>query len=79
MIVAMARQLKLDIVAEGVENEELIRLLKELGCFNVQGYYCSQPMPAEEIPGSLQPDRLRWRREASCPTSAAVLLFFNMY
>ncbi|MDG0791270.1 EAL domain-containing protein [Cohnella ginsengisoli] len=49
MIVSMARQLKLDIVAEGVENEEQIRLLKELHCFNVQGYYYSQPIPSDEI------------------------------
>lgn len=59
MIVSMARQLKLDIVAEGVENEDQIRLLKELRCFVAQGYYYSQPLPAEEIRGWLQPDRLR--------------------
>ncbi|CAI6083256.1 putative bifunctional diguanylate cyclase/phosphodiesterase [Cohnella sp. JJ-181] len=59
MIVSMARQLKLDIVAEGVENEEQIRLLKELHCFNAQGFYYSQPMSAEQIGRWLLPDRLR--------------------
>ncbi|GGF60085.1 hypothetical protein GCM10010912_01650 [Paenibacillus albidus] len=51
MIISMAKQLRLTIVAEGVETEEQVTLLKELQCFNVQGFYYSRPVPAEEIMG----------------------------
>ncbi|WP_438445626.1 putative bifunctional diguanylate cyclase/phosphodiesterase [Gorillibacterium sp. sgz5001074] len=47
-ILAMACSLQLTVVAEGVETEEQYRLLKELGCDVIQGYYFYKPMPAEE-------------------------------
>ena len=45
----IAKFLKLQIVAEGAETERQIRLLKDLGCDLVQGYYFSKPLPAEEF------------------------------
>ncbi|MDQ8036302.1 MAG: EAL domain-containing protein [Pedobacter sp.] len=45
-IIAMARQLQLEIIAEGVENVEQMRLLAAAGCRHVQGYYFSPPVPA---------------------------------
>lgn len=45
----IAKFLKLQIVAEGAETEQQIRLLKDLGCDLVQGYYFSKPLPAEEF------------------------------
>tara|TARA_R110002167_G_scaffold12233_1_gene52298 strand:- start:6523 stop:10665 length:4143 start_codon:yes stop_codon:yes gene_type:complete len=44
-IVAMARSLKLEVVAEGVETDEQKGFLKTLCCNYVQGYYYSQPIP----------------------------------
>ncbi|NMO94367.1 putative bifunctional diguanylate cyclase/phosphodiesterase [Paenibacillus lemnae] len=49
MIISMARQLNLTIVAEGVETEDQVGLLKELQCFNAQGYFYSKPMPANDM------------------------------
>ncbi|MFI2857291.1 putative bifunctional diguanylate cyclase/phosphodiesterase [Paenibacillus sp. JSM ZJ436] len=49
MIISMARQLNLSIVAEGVETEDQVGLLKEMNCFNAQGYFYSKPMPPEEL------------------------------
>ena len=36
-------------VAEGVENEEQLSILRELGCDMVQGYYYSKPLPEDEF------------------------------
>ncbi|QKI89861.1 GGDEF and EAL domain-containing protein [Thiomicrorhabdus xiamenensis] len=48
-IIALAKSLKLDILAEGTENEEQVRFLSEQGCSNFQGYYFAKPMPADKI------------------------------
>ena len=48
-IVAMARGLKLDLIAEGVENREEAHLLTEIGCDTAQGYYFARPMPEDQV------------------------------
>ncbi len=48
-VVRMAAQLKLGIVAEGVETGEQVELLRRIGCDQVQGYYYAKPMPEEEF------------------------------
>ncbi|PPD31941.1 MAG: diguanylate cyclase [Methylomonas sp.] len=48
-ITAMAQQLKLEVVAEGVETVEQLDFLRELQCHFVQGYYFSKPLPAAEF------------------------------
>ncbi|MFI4988819.1 MAG: EAL domain-containing protein [Alphaproteobacteria bacterium] len=45
----MARKLKLQSVAEGVETRAHWDLLKELGCDLVQGYFVARPMPAADF------------------------------
>jgi EAL domain-containing protein (putative c-di-GMP-specific phosphodiesterase class I) len=45
----MAQQLKLSVVAEGVERAEDWDLLTQLGCEEVQGYLIAKPMPAAQI------------------------------
>jgi len=52
-IIAMASSLSLEVVAEGVENEEQAQQLQELGCGLMQGYLFSKPVPGEEITGLL--------------------------
>ncbi|MFL5520009.1 MAG: putative bifunctional diguanylate cyclase/phosphodiesterase, partial [Gemmatimonadales bacterium] len=46
-IVAMARSLGVDVVAEGVESEEQAAELRRLGCHRAQGYLLGRPMSAE--------------------------------
>ena len=46
-IITLARSLKLKVVAEGVETEEQLRLLRSLGCDEMQGYLFSKPVPGE--------------------------------
>ena len=48
-IVAMARKLKLEVVAEGVETPEQLAVLRELGCDRYQGYLFSAAVPAEDF------------------------------
>ncbi len=47
--IALAHELGLEIIAEGVENDAQLRLLKQLGCDILQGYYFSKPLSAEEV------------------------------
>ena len=49
LILGIARSLKIPVVAEGVETEEQVKLLRELGCPLVQGFYFSRPLPAGEF------------------------------
>jgi EAL domain-containing protein (putative c-di-GMP-specific phosphodiesterase class I) len=48
-IIALAQSLKLKVVAEGVENAEQLRFLREHICDQMQGYYCSKPLPEHEF------------------------------
>jgi len=48
-IIAMARSLKLEVVAEGVEKEDQLEFLRTLVCDHVQGFYLSLPLPATEL------------------------------
>lgn len=48
-IIKMSLALGYDIVAEGVENDEQARFLRDLGCPIAQGYYFSKPVPVSQI------------------------------
>jgi diguanylate cyclase (GGDEF)-like protein len=63
----LARNLGLDVVAEGVETDEVRGQLLALGCDIMQGYLLSRPLPADEL--------LRWLRgeRPSAATGAAAL------
>ena len=49
LILDIARNLKLPVIAEGVETERQMTMLKNAGCDLVQGYYFSRPVPPEEF------------------------------
>jgi EAL domain-containing protein (putative c-di-GMP-specific phosphodiesterase class I) len=48
-IIAIARSLGLEIIAEGVETEEQRQFLVNNGCINYQGYLFSKPVPIEQF------------------------------
>jgi diguanylate cyclase (GGDEF)-like protein/PAS domain S-box-containing protein len=48
-IVAMARSLDVEVVAEGVETEEQLAELKRLGCHRAQGFLLARPMSAAAV------------------------------
>jgi EAL domain-containing protein (putative c-di-GMP-specific phosphodiesterase class I) len=43
-IIALAKSLELNVVAEGVENQEQMDILRELDCDAIQGYFLSRPL-----------------------------------
>ena len=47
-VVAMAQSLEMTTTAEGVETPEQAKLIRELGCDKIQGYYFGRPMSAED-------------------------------
>jgi len=60
-MISMAQSLSMNVVAEGVETKEQLKLLDSLNCPEMQGHIFSRPLPAEELSrlldGMNQPDR----------------------
>ncbi|MBI3899354.1 MAG: EAL domain-containing protein [Gammaproteobacteria bacterium] len=57
-IIGMAHSLHLPVVAEGVEHREQLTLLLAYGCDEMQGYYYSPPLPADECAKLLRSGRI---------------------
>lgn len=53
-IIAMARSLNMSVVAEGVETLSQLRYLRRNGCHQIQGFYFSRPVPAQEATTMLE-------------------------
>lgn len=49
-VVDLAKNLRMQTVAEGVETAEQLAILQEIGCTFIQGYYYSKPVSADKIP-----------------------------
>jgi diguanylate cyclase (GGDEF)-like protein/PAS domain S-box-containing protein len=52
-IIAMARSLNLDVIAEGVETKEQYQLLTGKGCYHFQGYFFGRPVPIHQFESEL--------------------------
>jgi EAL domain-containing protein (putative c-di-GMP-specific phosphodiesterase class I) len=48
-IILMGHNLRLSVLAEGVESASQLELLRKMGCDMAQGYYFSRPVPAERM------------------------------
>jgi len=48
-VISMAHNLNINVVAEGIETREQLDFLNGSGCDEVQGYFISRPIPAEEM------------------------------
>jgi len=53
-IIAMAKSLNLDVIAEGVETYEQVRFLRSRGCLKAQGFFYSKAVPAERFSQMLE-------------------------
>lgn len=56
-VIALARAMDLEVVAEGVETTDQVAALRRLGCEKAQGFHFAKPLPAEQI------DRLLLERD----------------
>jgi len=54
-IIGMLKELNYTVLAEGVEAEATLGLLKTYGCDQIQGYFFSKPLPASDIEHWLYP------------------------
>ena len=59
-IIALARAMRLSVIAEGVETEAQLALLQREDCHDYQGYFFARPMDAESIYERLVPARPVW-------------------
>lgn len=48
-VIGLARHLKMEVVSEGVETEEQLKVLQHIGCDSYQGFLRSEPMPRHEF------------------------------
>jgi diguanylate cyclase (GGDEF)-like protein/PAS domain S-box-containing protein len=48
-IISLAHLMKHKVIAEGIDTEEQARLLQQLGCDEIQGYFFSRPVPADDF------------------------------
>jgi diguanylate cyclase (GGDEF)-like protein/PAS domain S-box-containing protein len=55
-IIGMAKNLKLKVIAEGVENEAQMEFLREHQCDEIQGYYFSKPLATDKVADKLRED-----------------------
>ena len=60
--IELARNLGLEVVAEGVEDEETLNVLRQLGCDYAQGYFLARPLPGDDL--------LQWLRARRRPASS---------
>ena len=64
MIIQLAHSLQLSVVAEGVETEEQLELLRSLGCDQTQGYLLGRPVPS----AAFASDYLTFRKPTAPPS-----------
>ena len=57
-VISLARKLRVDVVAEGVETPQQAHMLKSIGCGSVQGYLFAPPMPISEFETFMRGDGL---------------------
>jgi diguanylate cyclase (GGDEF)-like protein len=59
-LIAMSQNLGLSTVAEGVEDQDSVELLRNMGCSTAQGFHLSRPLPSKDI--------TPWLEKANCET-----------
>lgn len=58
-MIQIAKSLKMKVIAEGVESESVLKILKKLHCDYAQGFYFSKPLPSDQTIALLQQKSLR--------------------
>ena len=58
-IITLAHNLRLKVIAEGVETQDQLRFLQSLRCDEIQGYLISEPRPSDALVSLFDPSRLK--------------------
>jgi EAL domain-containing protein (putative c-di-GMP-specific phosphodiesterase class I) len=56
-VLAMAKSLRMDVIAEGVERRDQLDFLRREGCLAYQGFFCSPPVAEDEFRALLEKTR----------------------
>ncbi|MES9967275.1 MAG: EAL domain-containing protein, partial [Sedimenticola sp.] len=54
VVVGLAKNMGIKVIAEGVETADQLELLKQMECDYVQGYYFAKPLPSDEMQALLE-------------------------
>ena len=66
-MIGMGRNLRMQVVAEGVETRQQLEILRENGCHHAQGYYFGRPVPSDQFSRNLEcPIEQRLRYVSIC-------------
>jgi len=76
-VISMAHSLGLKVVAEGVENERQLAFLTEYGCDQIQGYFFTRPLPADDCGVWLREMRRLQQVSPGHPMDTPVILLVN--
>ncbi len=60
-IISMAHTIDMKVVAEGVETQQQLELLKQLNCDKIQGYLLAKPLPFEALQGKIEREVPRYQ------------------
>jgi diguanylate cyclase (GGDEF)-like protein len=80
-VIALGRNMKMCVIAEGVETAEQAQVLRELGCDEVQGYWISRPMPGADFASwfvTYNRARTSRRRSRSRYTDTSPITLFSL-
>jgi EAL domain-containing protein (putative c-di-GMP-specific phosphodiesterase class I) len=69
-IIQLAHTLRLEVVAEGVEDDATQQRLREMGCDLMQGYHLAKPMTESQLSGWLETAKLHPRRSVPAPRTS---------
>lgn len=75
--IAMSHQLGKTVLAEGVETEEQMHYLRRSECDEMQGYFFSKPLPADQVATLLREDRRLELKESADSTERGTVLIVD--
>src|SRR4029078_2309699 len=75
-IIALAHQLRREVIAEGGETAEHLVILRSLGCEYGQGYFFAKPLAPDEV-GTLLASARRWQRLNQSSLSTPVKMMMD--
>jgi diguanylate cyclase (GGDEF)-like protein/PAS domain S-box-containing protein len=81
-VIALGRNMKMNVVAEGVETMEQAQVLRELGCDEVQGWWISRPMPGADFAAwymTYSRTRVTRKRSRRAYTDTSPITLFSLF